>query len=69
MLYKEIYKNWIENNYFDEKTREELKNLEGNEKEVEDRFYKNLEFGTAGLRGIIAAGTNRINKVNTIDVQ
>ena len=61
MLYKEIYKNWIENNYFDEKTREELKNLEGNEKEIEDRFYKNLEFGTAGLRGIIAAGTNRIN--------
>ena len=46
MLYNEIYKNWIENNYFDEKTREELKNLEGNEKEVEDRFYKNLEFGT-----------------------
>ena len=61
MLYKEIYKNWIENNYFDEKTREELKNLEGNEKEIEDRFYKNLEFGTAGLRGVIAAGTNRIN--------
>ena len=61
MLYKEIYKNWIENNYFDEKTREELRNLEGNEKEIEDRFYKNLEFGTAGLRGIIAAGTNRIN--------
>ena len=61
MLYKEIYKNWIENNYFDEKTREELRNLEGNEKEIEDRFYKNLEFGTAGLRGVIAAGTNRIN--------
>ena len=61
MLYKEIYKNWIENKYFDEKTREELRNLEGNEKEIEDRFYKNLEFGTAGLRGVIAAGTNRIN--------
>ena len=61
MLYKEIYINWIENEYFDEKTREELKNLEGNEKEIEDRFYKNLEFGTAGLRGVIAAGTNRIN--------
>ena len=61
MLYKEIYKNWIESEYFDEKTREELRNLEGNEKEIEDRFYKNLEFGTAGLRGVIAAGTNRIN--------
>ena len=61
MLYKEIYNTWVENNYFDEKTREELKSLQGNEKEIEDRFYKNLEFGTAGLRGVIAAGTNRIN--------
>ena len=61
MLYKEIYKSWVENPYFDDKTREELRNLQGNEKEIEDRFYKNLEFGTAGLRGVIAAGTNRIN--------
>ena len=61
MPYKGIYKNWVANEYFDEKTREELRNLEGNEKEIEDRFYKNLEFGTAGLRGVIAAGTNRIN--------
>ena len=61
MLYKEIYINWVENEYFDEKNREELRSLEGNEKEIEDRFYKNLEFGTAGLRGVIAAGTNRIN--------
>ena len=61
MLYKEIYTSWIENSYFDDKIREELRNLEGNENEIEDRFYKNLEFGTAGLRGIIAAGTNRIN--------
>ena len=61
MSFRETYNNWVENHYFDEKTREELKNLEGNEKEIEDRFYKNLEFGTAGLRGIIAAGTNRIN--------
>ena len=61
MSYREIYISWAENEYFDEKTREELKSLEGNEKEIEDRFYKNLEFGTAGLRGVIAAGTNRIN--------
>ena len=61
MEYKHIYNTWINNKYFDKTTREELRNLEGNEKEIEDRFYKNLEFGTAGLRGIIAAGTNRIN--------
>ena len=61
MSYRGKYNTWVENEYFDEKTREELKNLEGNEKEIEDRFYKNLEFGTAGLRGVIAAGTNRIN--------
>ena len=61
MSYRETYNNWVENCYFDEKTREELRNLKGNEKEIEDRFYKNLEFGTAGLRGVIAAGTNRIN--------
>ena len=61
MAYRGTYKNWIENNYFDKKTREELINLKDNEKEIEDRFYKDLEFGTAGLRGIIAAGTNRIN--------
>ena len=61
MSYRGKYNTWVENEYFDEKTREELRNLEGNEKEIEDRFYKNLEFGTAGLRGVIAAGTNRIN--------
>lgn len=61
MSYREEYNNWIENNYFDQKTREELINLKENEKEIEDRFYKDLEFGTAGLRGIIASGTNRIN--------
>ena len=48
MLYKEIYKNWIENNYFDEKTREELKNLEGNEKEVED--IRSGGIGSSGRR-------------------
>ncbi|MCC3866990.1 phospho-sugar mutase [Terrisporobacter mayombei] len=62
MAYRGKYNNWIDNKYFDEKTREELINLKDNEKEIEDRFYKDLEFGTAGLRGVIAAGTNRINK-------
>ena len=61
MAYRGKYNSWIDNKYFDEKTREELINLKDNEKEIEDRFYKDLEFGTAGLRGIIAAGTNRIN--------
>ena len=61
MSYRGKYNSWINNIYFDEKTREELINLKENEKEIEDRFYKDLEFGTAGLRGVIAAGTNRIN--------
>ncbi|MBR1445023.1 MAG: phospho-sugar mutase, partial [Firmicutes bacterium] len=47
--------------YFDEATRAELKGIEGDEKEIQERFYKNLEFGTGGLRGIIGAGTNRMN--------
>ncbi len=59
MTYRSIYDSWIKNDYFDEKTKNELINLE--EKEIEDIFYKDLEFGTAGLRGVIAAGTNRIN--------
>ena len=62
MGYKASYETWLNNPYFDEQTKEELKLIAGNEKEIEDRFYKNLEFGTAGLRGVIAAGTNRINK-------
>lgn len=62
MAYRGKYNSWIDNKYFDKKTREELINLKDNEKEIEDRFYKDLEFGTAGLRGVIAAGTNRINK-------
>ncbi len=60
MSYKEIYKQWCEDTYFDEETREELKSLT-DEKEIEDRFYRPLEFGTGGLRGIIGAGTNRMN--------
>lgn len=62
MIYKERYLEWVNNPYFDEQTKQELLNIKDNNKEIEDRFYKNLEFGTAGLRGIIAAGTNRINK-------
>lgn len=61
MSYKEMYESWLSNPYFDEATKAELKNLEGNEKEIEDRFYRELEFGTAGLRGVIGAGTNRMN--------
>lgn len=62
MDYMKVYEEWLNNDYFDEETREELRNLKGNDKEIEDRFYRNLEFGTAGLRGKIAAGTNRMNK-------
>ena len=56
------YRFWLESDYFDGETKEELKSIEGNKKEIEERFYKDLEFGTGGLRGIIAAGTNRIKK-------
>jgi phosphoglucomutase len=61
MDYKSIYEEWISNTYFDEDTRNELIAIKGDENEIKERFYKNLEFGTAGLRGIIGAGTNRIN--------
>lgn len=60
MSYKEVYKQWCEDTYFDEATRAELKALT-DEKEIEDRFYRQLEFGTGGLRGVIGAGTNRMN--------
>ena len=62
MNYLEEYKKWMESNFIDEETKKELKNIENDEKEIQDRFYKNLEFGTAGLRGVIGAGTNRMNK-------
>lgn len=61
MSYQDTYKNWCTNPYFSEETRAELKSIEGNEKEIEDRFYKDLEFGTGGLRGVIGNGTNRMN--------
>lgn len=59
--HKERYQEWLENPMIDEKTKNELKKIENNEKEIEDRFYKDLEFGTGGLRGIMGAGTNRMN--------
>ena len=61
MDYRKVYESWLENPYFDEATKAELKAIEGDDKEIEDRFYKDLEFGTAGLRGVIGAGTNRMN--------
>ena len=61
MGYMETYKEWIDNPYFDEETKKELQGIEGNEAEIKERFYADLEFGTAGLRGIIGAGTNRMN--------
>ncbi len=61
MNYKDIYQEWISNPYFDEGTKAELKAIADDEKEMEDRFYTELEFGTAGLRGVIGAGTNRMN--------
>ena len=59
--YKEIYNQWLENPYFDEITKDELKAIKDDENEIKERFYMDLEFGTAGLRGIIGAGTNRMN--------
>ena len=62
MNYLEEYKKWCESDEFDEATKQELLSIKDNEAEIEDRFYKELEFGTAGLRGVIGAGTNRMNK-------
>lgn len=61
MDYKESYELWLNNPYIDEETKEELRALAGDEQEIRERFYTDLEFGTAGLRGIIGAGTNRMN--------
>lgn len=59
--YKELYNEWLANPYFDEETKAELRGIASDEKEIEDRFYTELEFGTAGLRGVIGAGVNRMN--------
>ncbi|WP_055665276.1 phospho-sugar mutase [Desnuesiella massiliensis] len=68
MDYKKIYEQWLEDEYIDEATKEELKNLANNEDEIQDRFYRDLEFGTAGLRGKLGAGTNRMNIYNIAKV-
>jgi phosphoglucomutase len=60
MTYKETYKKWLNSQYVDEETKEELRKIQ-DEKEIEDRFYQELEFGTGGLRGVIGAGSNRLN--------
>ncbi len=61
MSYMDLYKLWANDPFFNEDTRAELKAIEGDEKEIEERFYKDLEFGTGGLRGVLGAGTNRMN--------
>ncbi len=61
MGYKETYQEWLSNPYFDSDTKAELEAIKNDDKEIKERFYKDLEFGTAGLRGIIGAGTNRMN--------
>ena len=61
MDYKKVYEDWLSNPYFDEDTKAELKAIENDENEIKERFYMDLEFGTAGLRGVIGAGTNRMN--------
>lgn len=59
--YMKIYQEWLSNPYFDEDTKAELRAIEGDENEIKERFYMDLEFGTAGLRGVIGAGINRMN--------
>mgnify|MGYP001084491163 CR=1 FL=1 len=61
MDYKELYEAWLADPYFDEETKKELESIKGDENEIKERFYTELEFGTAGLRGIIGAGINRMN--------
>ena len=61
MSFMDEFNFWLEDDYFDQATKEELRSIAGDEKEIEDRFYKELEFGTGGLRGVIGAGTNRMN--------
>ena len=61
MEYRDVYESWLADPYFDEATKQELRDIAGNEDEIKERFYKDLEFGTAGLRGVIGAGTNRMN--------
>ena len=62
MEYLKKYNEWLESNEIDEETKEELKKIKNNDNEIKDSFYKDLEFGTAGLRGIVGPGINRMNK-------
>ena len=62
MDYKKNYDLWLNNEKFDEKTHKELEEIKNNDEEIKDRFYSSLEFGTAGLRGKLGAGTNRMNE-------
>ena len=64
MGYKETYNRWLTSDAVDEDTKAELRAIADNEKEIEERFYRDLEFGTAGMRGILGAGTNRLNIYN-----
>ena len=61
MSYMDEFNFWLNDDYFDQATKDELLKIKDNESEIEDRFYKELEFGTGGLRGVIGAGTNRMN--------
>jgi len=64
MGYKETYNRWLTSPVVDEDAKAELKSIENDEKEIEERFYRELEFGTAGMRGILGIGTNRMNIYN-----
>nr|WP_330369385.1 phospho-sugar mutase [Clostridioides mangenotii] len=61
MNYREKYEKWLNSSFIDTETKNELKSIENDDKEIQDRFYKDLEFGTGGLRGVVGAGTNRMN--------
>jgi phosphoglucomutase len=61
-MYTKVYEEWLASPYYDEETKKELRGIAGDDQEIKDRFFKSLEFGTAGMRGVIGAGINRINK-------
>ena len=61
-MYTKVYEEWLASPYYDEETKKELRGIAGDDQEIKDRFFKSLEFGTAGMRGLIGAGINRINK-------